>query len=468
MDAVTTYSADAVTEDRLSRVAATWVGALFIAILIVPVVAFGLGGAPPFRADDWITVILFFYVFRHNRLLGRPIFSWPLFLGVVLWLGYAFAKTMGLLNSYELYSEYFVVNDLYTPLAFIKMAVMFFVVASLHIKPHHLRKLLWLMVLIALFESLIAYGQIRFPGRITDLFVQLYGTLGTVKMAGGTGEIRRAIGTIGNPNHLGAVLAVLTLACLTITLFGRRPVRRLLALGAAMMSAHVCVIVAESRTTLGSITLGTAILLLVSMGLPGRRGLPLALGLAAVIIMPLAITAIDVDVLPGRLATLVENIKFRGPIEGVMESIESRRLNWQYQIESVADTGNYWFGNGRAEVEMVAFDNGFVAAYVTSGYVGLLMHVGVYLFILLAALVGFFRCRHGPYRIILLAVTGFWGAMIVYESTAGYVGPNRVGSLLVLIMALVAGTMRSAFEDQTQARAALDDEVAPQHDAPPI
>ena len=468
MIAVATYSADAFTEERLSRVAAIWVGALLVAILIVPVVAFGLGGAPPFRVDDWITVVLFFYAFRHNRLLGRPIFSWPLFLGVVLWLGYAFAKTIGLLNSYELHSEYFVVNDLYTPLAFVKMAVMFFVVASLHIKPHHLWKLLWLMVLIALFESVIAYGQIRFPGRFTDLFVRLYGTLGTVKMAGGTGEIKRAIGTIGNPNYLGAVLAVLAIACLTIALFGRRLVWRLLAFGTAVMSAHVCVIVAESRTTLGSITLGTAILLLVSMGLPGRRGLPLALGLAAVIIIPLAITAIDVDVLPGRLATLVENIKFHGPIEGVIETVESRRLNWQYQIESVEATGNYWFGNGRVEVEMIAFDNGFVAAYVTGGYVGLLMHIGIYLFILLTALISFFRCRHGPYRVILLTMTGLWGAMVVYESTAGFVGPNRVGSLLVLIMALVAGTARSASDYQIQARAVLDDEVTPPHDAPPI
>ncbi len=124
--------------------------------------------------------------------------------------------------------------------------------------------------------------------------------------------------------------------------------------------------------------------------------------------------------------------------------MQSRQNIWNYHIQQVEATQNYWFGNGRTEIEMLPFDSGFVSAYVTGGLFCLAAHIGIYLLLILTPLIGLLRCRRGPYAFVLVVLAGMWGAMIVYEITAGFASTGRLGSFLAAIMGLVVATWRSA------------------------
>jgi O-antigen ligase len=436
-------------ERRQSRFGAILVGLVFFGAIFVPNYVAGLGGIPPIRLEDWVIVFMVFYAFRQARLQGRQFFTGPVLVISGMWLLFVFAKTMGLVNHYTSSPETFVVNDLYTPLAFIRCMVTFIAVANLNIHADHLRKILWLLVFTLVAQCVLAIAQIAMPGRFTQVFVDLYGLSGTVRYAGGTGLLHRAIGTVGNPNVLGAIIAVFVACATTMAVFSQYLITRIVCWAVVGLGAYTAIIVAQSRTTLFSVTATVVTVLAASLLVSGRRVAPSVIVLTVLMLLAVVLGLFGQVEVPERVQMMVEEFEARGVGEGLVENLRSRVDMWLYQMGQVEQTGNYWFGNGGSELAGIAYDNGYVSIYVTSGTVGLIAFVMLYFSIAWYIGRALLRGRHSEYAPVCVALAGVWMGMNVYEITAGFFEGSMTTILVPVFQGMALAVLMSIQRDES-------------------
>lgn len=440
---MTAYSDFLVSPEReasLSRTAAILLSLLVLSVTACPVHYFGPGGLPPARGDDLFILILFFYARRQNAQLGRRFFSPTLAFGMCLWLFYILALIGGYIMTYLASPAMFLINDLYRHLMFIRSMIVFLLVGSLHIQPKHLWQFLGFVAFLGAAEALLALLETVVPG-IYVFFASIYTLDINRYITGPTGGASRAIGTIYNPNYLGAILGVYASAALALGLFSKRSFIRVFGLGATVFIVYAGIFLAQSRTAIFSLGLVIFSTLALSVALPKGRWTPLLVMIGLVIFGAFGVELLQNVELPPRIESMVGSMRTQGAANGVVQST-GRVDIWKNQLEVLAAGGSYWVGGGVSKDKYDDFDSGFLHALMMGGLFGLAAFCGFYIFMIWNCLATFFKARYSAYAPIVLTLLGCVWAMLAFEVTAGFVCANCLTVLTGVFMGLIVVVKR--------------------------
>lgn len=286
--------------------------------------------------------------------------------------------------------EYTITDPIAVMMIIVRLFMVFIICASARPDARGWKLILWTILVLGVLQAAICGLQYRQVGGVRPLSLLLWGA-GESQMLG---DESRVIGTIGNPNGAGCMMAVSIGAALVIMFYSRGLVRRyLIPLAAVIFMSIANLLWTLSRGSLFSVLGGLAGFGLVAI-LFGRhrRTALIATGVLGGLVVFFFANMEDLPI-PDRMKDV-----FRpGEAEGTAYGGMSSRLEiWKRRVEQINEDANPLTGYGPTmtlSVHRRFVDNDTLNFYFKAGLIGAMIWLGMKVLTMCRSFTNVFRCR---------------------------------------------------------------------------